>query len=112
MTKFRKGEILVAQIIFTDGTSTKKRPVVVLSGSQFNDKREEIIVAAITSNTIRRIFGDIRINQWKEAGLLFPSVVTGIILSIKKSLVEKKLGNLDKEDLEMVEKNLKKNLEL
>ena len=112
MTKFKKGEIVLAQIVFTDGTATKKRPVLILSGSQFNDKREEIIVAAITSNTTRRIFGDIKVTKWKEAGLLYPSAITGILLSIKKTLVEKKLGTLDEEDLSRAEESIRKNLEL
>ncbi|RCK75985.1 MAG: hypothetical protein OZSIB_3332 [Candidatus Ozemobacter sibiricus] len=81
--------------------------MVVLSGHQFNSKREGVVVAAITSNTIRRIFGDIKLLKWKEAGLLYPSVVTGILLSIKKTLVEKKLGTLDADDLKRVDDNLR-----
>lgn len=50
MTTFRRGEILLAQIAFTVGSATEKRPVLVLSGNQYNDKREEIVVAGITSN--------------------------------------------------------------
>jgi len=112
MTKFRKREVFLAQIVFTDGTATKKRPVVVVSGIHYNDKREEIIVAAITSNTIRRIFGDVRIKNWKEAGFLYPSAVTGIILAIKKTLIEKKLGVLAEDDFEKVAATLRKTLEL
>ncbi len=108
MTKCKKGAVVLAKILFTDGSETKKRPVVIVSGSHYNAKREEVIVAAITSNTIRRIFGDIKIEKWKEAGLLFPSVVTGILLSIKKSLIDKQLGEMSDEDLGKVDDNLQR----
>lgn len=112
MTSFKKGEIYLAEIIFTDGTATKKRPILVVSGKDFNKKREEVVVAAITSNVIRKIYGDVAIKHWESAGLLFPSAVTGIITTIKKTLITKKLGELDKKDLFKVEKCLRKNLGL
>ncbi|HOT29429.1 MAG TPA: type II toxin-antitoxin system PemK/MazF family toxin [Candidatus Ozemobacteraceae bacterium] len=112
MTKCKRGDIALAQIVFTDGTATKKRPVLILSGKQFNDRREEVVVAAITSNTTRKITGDTRIREWKEAGLLYPSTLTGILFTIKKHLLEKKLGTLSPEDLERAERNFREILEL
>ena len=99
MTNFKKAEVYLARVVFTDGTSTKKRPVVVLSSKDFNEKRDEIIVAAITSNVIRKIYGDVKLKDWKKAGLLYPSVVTGIIFTLKKKLIYKKLGKLTAEDV-------------
>jgi len=34
MTSFKKNDIHLAEIAFTDGTATKKRPVVIVSGKQ------------------------------------------------------------------------------
>ncbi|HEX9062663.1 MAG TPA: type II toxin-antitoxin system PemK/MazF family toxin [Clostridia bacterium] len=45
-----QGEILLIPIPFTDLSSNKKRPVLVLSNNEYNNKTEDIIVAAITSN--------------------------------------------------------------
>lgn len=112
MTSFKKGDIFLAEIVFTDGTATKRRPVVIVSGKDYNEKRDEVIVSLITSNVIRRIYGDIVIKNWASAGLLFPSAVTGIITTIKKSLLEKKLGQLAIEDWLKVEDCMRKNLEL
>jgi mRNA-degrading endonuclease toxin of MazEF toxin-antitoxin module len=63
---------------FSDESAKKLRPAVVISSAAYNRSRQEIIVAAITSNIRRRLFGDHLIAGWKEAGLLFPSLVTGI----------------------------------
>lgn len=112
MTSFKKGEVHLAEIIFTDATATKKRPVVIISGRHYNEKRDEVIVLPITSNVIRKIYGDVTIKHWESAGLLFPSAVTGIITTIKKPMLQKKLGQLNKEDWLKVEDCLKKNLEI
>lgn len=110
MTSFKAGEIYLAEIVFTDGTATKKRPVVIISGKHYNKKRDEVIVSLITSNIIRKIYGDIAIKNWESSGLLYPSVVTGIITTIKKSMLEKKLGQLSEDDWVKVEDCLHNNL--
>jgi mRNA interferase MazF len=112
MTSFKKGAIHLAEIVFTDGSATKKRPVLIVSGKHYNEKRDEVMVAIVTSNVIRKIYGDVAIKGWKEAGLLYPSAVTGIITTIKKFMIEKKLGQLDKSDWQRVDKCLRKNFEL
>ena len=47
---YRQGEILIIPVPFTDLTSQKKRPVLVLSNNDYNSMVEDVIVAAITSN--------------------------------------------------------------
>ncbi len=47
---YRQGDIVLIPIPFTDLSSSKKRPVLVLSNDDYNSKTEDIIVAAITSN--------------------------------------------------------------
>lgn len=43
MTAYNKGDIYLANVIFTDGTAVKKRPVAIVSGKSFNSKRDEVI---------------------------------------------------------------------
>jgi len=62
-------------------------------------------VAAVTSNVERRLFGDCLIANWKQAGLLFPSVATGILRTIKRTMIQKKLGAMPKIDLENFDRN-------
>ena len=47
---YKQGDILLIPIPFSDLSSNKKRPVLVLSNNDYNNKTEDIIVAAITSN--------------------------------------------------------------
>jgi hypothetical protein len=71
-----------------------------------------VIVAAITSNVRRRLFGDYLIGDWKRAGLLFPSVATGILRTTKQTMVDRKLGAMAGPDLEAVELQLRRSLGL
>lgn len=50
----KQGEILLIPIPFSDLSSNKKRPVLVLSNDQYNSKTDDIIVAAITSNILSK----------------------------------------------------------
>jgi len=47
---YKQGDILLIPIPFSDLSSSKKRPVLVLSKNDYNTKTEDIIVAAVTSN--------------------------------------------------------------
>ena len=84
MTVYNRGDVVLVGFLFSDESAKKLRPAVVISSAAYNRSRQEIIVAAITSNIRRRLFGDHLIAGWKGAGLLFPSLVTGIFRTINK----------------------------
>ncbi|MBL16850.1 MAG: hypothetical protein CL767_06635 [Chloroflexi bacterium] len=66
--------------------------MLLLSSDEYMQGRQEAVVCAITSNTCRLLPGDHLMNDWEEAGLVFPSVTTGIIRTIKQSMIERKIG--------------------
>ena len=98
--------------VFSDETGRKLRPAVVISAPAYQRARQEVVVAAITSNVRRRLFGDHLITGWKEAGLLFPSMVTGILRTIKRTMVDRKIGSLPRPDLESINRELRRSLGL
>ena len=71
-----------------------------------------MLVAAITSNIERLLVGDHRIEAWRQAGLPLPSVVTGILRTIKRDMIEGTLGVLGASDLLAVERNVRVSLGL
>lgn len=71
-----------------------------------------MVVAAITSNVRRRLFGDHLIVDWKGAGLLFPSLVTGIVRTVKRAVIDRKLGSIPRPDMEAVDRTLRRSLAL
>ena len=93
MSAYSRGGVVLVGLVFSDELGRKGRPAVVISVPAYHRAREEMIVAAITSNVRRRLFGDRLIGDWKGAGLLFPSLVTGIIRTIKWTMVARKRGS-------------------
>jgi mRNA interferase MazF len=107
MTKYNRGDIILVNIAFSGAIGYKRRPAVVLSITTFNTAGSKLIVVAITSN-ISSPFrpGDTLLNDWKAAGLLKPSAVRGVVATIDKADIERKLGELSEKDFSTVEKNI------
>lgn len=93
------GDVVLVPFPFTDLTTTKKRPAVVVSSATYHHKYRDLIIMAVTSQIKpSNVFGEVTIIQWKKAGLLKPSVVKPVFATIEKELVLKNLGRLVEED--------------
>lgn len=112
MTAYSRGDVVLVGFVFSDESGRKLRPALVLSSPAYHRGRQEVIVAAITSNIRRRLFGDHLIADWKGAGLLFPSSVTGILRTIKRTMIDRRLGAMPKTDMEAVHRELRRSLGL
>ena len=110
--KCSRGDVMLARFVFAEGSGAKIRPVVVVNSQDYHMGRQEAIVVAITSNTERMLVGDLLISDWRRAGLLFPSVATGIIRTIKRSMIARNLGRMSSRDLKAVEASLRSILKL
>ncbi len=109
---YRQGDVVLIDFVFSDESGIKKRPTVVVSTESYHVAREEVIVAAVTSNVKRLLLGDCRISGWRQAGLLHPSVVTAILRTIKRSMIRRKLGTLTSLDIKGVQSALRQYLGL
>jgi mRNA interferase MazF len=107
MTGYRRGDVVLVSFIFADETGVKRRPAVIISSNTYHTGRDEAIIAAITSKTDRVLTGDHLIADWQSAGLLFPSVTTSIIRTIKKDMINKRLGSLQTQDMGAIDSKLK-----
>lgn len=107
MTGYKQRDVVLVNFIFSEGTGFKKRPALILSSEHYHRNRREIIIAAITSNVQRILTGDTTIKDWKKANLLFPSLVTGILQTIKSNMIDRILGTLSNEDFLNAQQNLK-----
>jgi mRNA interferase MazF len=112
MIGYSRGDVVLVGFVFADESGRKLRPAVIISSSAYHRARQEVVVTAVSSNVKRRLFGEHLIGDWKGAGLLFPSTVTGIIRTIKRSMIDRRLGSLAKSDLEAVERELRRCLGL
>ncbi|MCL5986693.1 MAG: type II toxin-antitoxin system PemK/MazF family toxin [Actinobacteria bacterium] len=92
---------------FTDEAGVKRRPSVIISTDTYHRDRQEVIVAAITSNINRLLVGDHFIDGWRDAGLLHPSVATGIIRTVKQEMIHHKLGDMPSVDMQAIDDGLR-----
>ena len=108
MIKCKYGDIVLVNFGFSEGIGFKKRPALAISSEAYNTERQEVIILAITSNVDRSLLGDTKISEWKETGLLYPSLVTGIVRTVKSDMIFRKIGEISKVDLSKVDENIRK----
>lgn len=106
MTSYEQGDVVLVRFVFADETGAKCRPAVIVSVGDYQRSRQETIIAAITSNVDRLLVGDHLLIHWREAGLLFPSVATGIIRTIKQGMIERRIGAMTTEDMQAIQAKL------
>src|SRR5438552_2949682 len=101
-TTYKRGDLVLVGFVFTDESGQKLRPAAVVSSGAYHRSRQEAIIVAVTSSARRKLVGDHRIQAWKEAGLLHPSVATGVVRTVKKTMIQRRLGSLAPSDLDGV----------
>ncbi|MBI3962031.1 MAG: type II toxin-antitoxin system PemK/MazF family toxin [Deinococcus sp.] len=108
MTNYEFGDVVLVPFPFTDQTATKKRPAVVVSSAAYHHQRPDLIIVAVTSQ-IRppSTVGEVVVAQWREAGLLKPSVIKPVLATVEKSLILRKLGRLQADDQIALQKGLR-----
>ena len=99
MISYSFGDVVLVPFPFTDQTTTKKRPAVVISSAAYHDTRPDLILIAVTSQ-VRALgsVGEVIVSEWKGAGLLKPSVIKPVMTTIEKQLILRKLGQLELQD--------------
>ncbi len=99
---YKSGDIILANVQFTDTFEIKQRPAVVLFEEQKN-----IVVAGITSNTKMK-----GIPLTKKEGAIKESIIKlNYIFTISEILIKKKLFSLKKSKKQLILKNLNKKFE-
>jgi len=88
----RQGDIFLTPFPFSDLSSTKKRPVLILSNSKYNGLTEDVIVAAITSKDMDREYSVcLSSNDLSEGQLLVDSYIRADkLFTISQGLLIKK----------------------
>ena len=106
-TSYKRGDVLLAPFPFSDQTSVKQRPALVISVDAFQEGGSDLLIMAITSQVggVLRL-GEFVIRDWRQAGLLKPSAVKAAISTIESKLVRRQLGRLSDYDLAQLRRSL------
>jgi mRNA interferase MazF len=101
-TMFEQGEILLIPVPFSNLSSVKKRPVLVLSNNTHNSSSRDIIVIAITSNLAHE--GIEISNENLIDGFLPKKSIIKVdkVYTLEASIVIKKVGKISNDALSNV----------
>lgn len=104
----KQGDIVLIPVPYTDLTTEKKRPVLVLSNESYNKITQDIIVVAITSNIDNKgCTVKITDNDMKQGNLLRDSCIRADkIYTLSQSKIIKKFGTVKSEIILIVIKKM------
>lgn len=72
---------------------------MIVSSTAYNTARRDVLIMAITSQTGRgSAFGECLVVDWKQSGLLFPSVIKPVMATVEAALIPRALGSLSARD--------------
>jgi mRNA interferase MazF len=103
---YKKWNIILVSFPFTDLKSSKKRPALIISPDEYNQKAD-VIIAYITSKMDQDYeTGDCHIKEWKSANLPKLSMIRMKFGTIDKTIIKKRLGRLSESDVNSFKKEL------
>lgn len=103
-----QGDILLVPIPFTDLSSQKRRPVIVISNNAYNQTASDLVVVAMTSNPVETKYSFTITSSDLAKGTLNHSgkVRVDKIYAISKSIVVKTFGRVNEKVMERIRKEL------
>jgi mRNA interferase MazF len=113
-SSFEQGDIVVANIAYSQQIGFKKRPVLIISNTKYNQKSGDVIVTSISSTEIKSKY-DIKLtnNNLEEGELNLESkILTDFPTTLEKELIGNKIGKITKEKLKEVKNKLRELYEL
>src|SRR5438067_1797153 len=97
-TSYKRGDVVLVPFPFTDLSSSKQRPALVISGDSLNTTRDDLLLAAITSHVPAKLEPDqfpIPASDLGTCGLPKSSIVRlSKLVALHRQLVIKRIGSL------------------
>jgi mRNA interferase MazF len=110
---FQRGNVVLVPFPFSDLSTTKLRPAIVVSSAQYHRDEPDLLLGAITSNlTAATGKCDYLLQHWQLAGLRFPSAFKPVLFTLEPQRVIHLIGVLAPLDLAEIDQRLKVALDL
>jgi mRNA-degrading endonuclease toxin of MazEF toxin-antitoxin module len=105
-TTYRRGQVVVVNVPYSDRSGVKPRPALVISTEKFHGGLPDVIVCPISSQP--RFYrrpgpGDCPLRNWPSVGLRYPSTVrVSKILAVDNQIARRSMGSISGPDLARV----------
>ena len=106
---YSQRDIVLIPIPFTDLSSNKKRPVIIISNNDYNKSNLDIVVVALTSNLIfeNKYCIEIDTHNLEEGKLPQKSRIRcDKIYTLSKNIVVKKFDRVNKKTFELIKQKI------
>ena len=113
MDELKRGEVYYAKLpIYRNGHQVVK-PVLVIQSNKYNKLSDEVLVIPINKRINKNIFSDFQI-ELDEFKKIMPNSIFLLnkIMSIKKKNINGLITELDKKTIKLIDKNLRKIIDL
>ena len=100
----KQGEMVLIPVPFSDLQSKRRRPVIIISNELYNQKTEDIVVVAVTSNLEKKDYTILITQDDIEEGTLPQDSMVRVdkIYSLSQLIVIKGLGRIKQATFEKV----------
>ena len=109
MPSYSKNEIVLVRYPFSDLTSAKVRPAIIVNAPHVS---QDIFIVPLTSKTTALLTGEFVLAEWKNAGLNVETAVKRGVFTIHQNLILKSVGRLLPVDAEKLASSLREWLDL
>ena len=104
MPNYSKYEIILVRYPFSDLSSSKVRPAIVVSAPHIS---QDILITPLTSKTGKLLDGEFVFSEWAAAGLNVVTAAKRGVYTVHENLVLKVIGKLANPDAERLEQSLR-----
>jgi len=103
---YHRGDVIAVPYDYSDLSGGKVRPALISSSDAYNLARPDVVAAGISTQATKASSYDYVLNDWVGAGLRYPSLVRGRLLTIEQTLIRRVVGRLSQTDLLAFESKL------
>ena len=104
MPSYSKNEIVLVRYPFSDLTSAKVRPAIIVNAPHVS---QDVLIVPLTSKTGALLAGEFVLADWKGAGLNVETAAKRGLFTIHEKLVLKSVGKLSSGDAEKIDNSLR-----
>lgn len=103
MPNCSRNDVILVRYPFSDLSSSKVRPAVVISAPHSS---QDVIITPLTSKTSALLDGEFVLSEWATAGLNVATAVKRGVFTVREDLVLKVIGQLVHIDAEELNRSL------
>ncbi len=110
---FQTHDIWLVNFPFSDLSTTKARPALVVSSAVYHQNEPDVVFAALTSNLAAAFNStDYVLQDWHSAGLKVPTAFKPLLATLAPTCAVFRIGRLRSVDAQEVSKRLRLILDL